>query len=304
MTFKLNTLYTGYDFNKEIIKAGLSLFKFTNKSLNHHGYQFDIGYNEDIHLFNNTKECGFHFCDERYLGRWINYSDCSGFHFIVIPNDALVYIEHGRYRADKIILGKKRDITLNMLLERPNMFRYIEKQTIEMCEKIVEVNGLMLKHIKEQTEKICKNAVKQNGISLRYVNNKYKTDEICEMAVINNCYSLDYVLVKTPYLCKIALTQNGLLLEGIIKLQFDKHIMNELIIIAIKQNGLALRFVKNQTYEFCKLAILQNGFAYTYINKEYAVEELKKLSEDKIEEGITNYKNKKEYTQTYETLIL
>jgi hypothetical protein len=188
---------SGKEFNE--IYKDKTLVKLTNCEENHNGFQFRTGLNVDTVPFNPTGECnpgGIYFCESDYAFNWLNY---RGMHMIYcryvhVPEHSRVYIELGKFKADKLILTERKLVS--------------DVMTEMMCLSTVKRNGMKLKYVKKQTETICLSAVKQNGLALEYV--KDRTETICLEAVKQNGLALKYVLDQTENICLTAIKQNGL----------------------------------------------------------------------------------------------
>ena len=106
-------LFSGSDFNK--IFKGKIFVKLTNKSENHNEYQFETGLNIDKLPFNPKGECqpgGIYFCLREDLSLWLNYNSEPMFYVrsVRIPDDAEVWIEKNKFKADRVILGDRKKI--------------------------------------------------------------------------------------------------------------------------------------------------------------------------------------------------
>ena len=103
-------VYTGGDFNTLLGKT--ELYKLTNETELHNGYQFVDGLNIDTIKFDPTEECkkgGIYITTLDNIGKWIKYNHTLMVNYrkVQIPNDALVYIENNKFKVDKLILYKK-----------------------------------------------------------------------------------------------------------------------------------------------------------------------------------------------------
>ena len=176
--------------------------------------------------------------------------------------DALEYVEK-RY--------KTRELCTLAVEQNGLALWYVENQTasnlLEICILAVQQNGLALECVTNQTDKICEIAVRQNGLALEYVHNQ--TEKICRLAVQQNGLALQYVK-QTDEICKLFINNktfncdnqypiakwNNLSQVEIIK--SIEQIIENICILAVKQNKLALEFVKIQTDEICTVAITHN----------------------------------------------
>ena len=93
---------TGIEFKHQY---GNTFYKFLNKELNHYGFQYDMGLNVDTETFNPTGECrpgGIYFSSIQHLLRYYSHGSVIG--IIEVPDDAKVYIEAKKFKADMIII--------------------------------------------------------------------------------------------------------------------------------------------------------------------------------------------------------
>jgi hypothetical protein len=107
--------YTGAQVNAANLGP---LVKLTSKDENHHGFVFATGENRDTHVFCPYAICsagGLYFCKMADAAMWFDYSH-EYMHFIrpvTLPDDARVYIEKNKMKADKFILGEREEIFSN-----------------------------------------------------------------------------------------------------------------------------------------------------------------------------------------------
>jgi hypothetical protein len=230
------TEYTGKEFNKIVNENNLILVKVLNYDEYHFNFQYKEGLNIDTNEFNPNGECnkgGLYFTDYRYL---LYFYEIYGkiIRLIEIPNDARVYIEDNKYKADKIILNEK--ITIEEFYEN-----YVNNK--EICMKAVKKYGYALKYVPENLKDydICLKAVKEDGLALKYVPKNIINKEICLAAVKNNGLALDYVPknIINKEICLEAVKKNGEALKYVPENIIDKDICLE----AVKEFGEALKYV-------------------------------------------------------------
>ena len=239
--------YSGLEFN-QYFNNKIKFYKFLNNHLMHYNHIYKKGLNVDSITFNPKGTCsegGLYFCDESQCHLYCtNYGEKVA--IVTIPNDARVYVEENKFKADKIFVveiidfvNMPDDFWINMLSKNDDVLKYIKQQYVKRPESFwtdkLVLCGLVLQFIENQTEEQCILAVKQNGMALQFVKNQ--SNEICVLAV----------------------QQNGM------ALRFVKNQTNEICILAVQQYGLALTFVDNQTNEICMLAIKQNNNAFYYV---------------------------------------
>lgn len=107
---KLFCVYSGTDFNK--IYQGVKFYKLTFEDEIHNGYQFKDGLNIDNIPFSPEGSCqpgGIYFTEDKHFDHW-NFSH-TYYREVMIPNDAKVYVEDAKFKADKIILGPRKLIS-------------------------------------------------------------------------------------------------------------------------------------------------------------------------------------------------
>ena len=97
----------------------MKYYKILNEKENHNYFKFKTGLNIDTIEFNNKDSCspgGFYFAKEDILG-FLDYG--CWIREVTIPEDAMFHIEESynltKYKADKIILGKRRKIKLSVI---------------------------------------------------------------------------------------------------------------------------------------------------------------------------------------------
>jgi hypothetical protein len=238
---------SGKEFNR--VFKGKVFTKLTNEEEEHNGFKFRTGLNEDTVPFNPNGWCspgGIYFCEYGEMPKWLHYGTNGNMMMycrnVNIPNDSMVYIERGKYKANKVILGKRVKINEKAYIAAVKyhdlLLRYVKDQTENICIAAVEYNSSEFEYVKNQTEKICMAAVQWNGLALKYVRNQ--TENICMAAVQQNGLALKYVRNQTEKIC----------------------------IEAVQQNGLALKYVRNQTDEICIEAVKQEPSAYIYAKNQ------------------------------------
>ena len=206
-TLSNNTLHdtlTGEEFKRQY---GTKFYKILKEDCVHNGYQFVNGLNIDPVSFNPEGKCskgGFYFTEYNKIAHWLYYTeDLTYIAEVIIPDDAQVYIEKDKFKADKFIinLNNKIDIKDHECWTNNNFckiaiqqnglaLQFVKEQTDELCKLVVQQNGYDLRYVNEQTEELCKLAVQQNGSALRHVNNQ--TDEYINWLFNNLDMQNDY----------------------------------------------------------------------------------------------------------------
>lgn len=115
-----------------------------------------------------------------------------------------------------------------------------------------------------QTYELCKRIVEIRGIELKYVRNNLHSEELYKLAIQNDVQSYRYTIshLQTLELSNLAVKTDGLLLKYVNSMYFD-----QVMTIAVKQNGLAIQYICNEllTSRICEIAVKQNGLAIQYI---------------------------------------
>ena len=154
---KINPLMTGKEFNKRY--GHKKFYKLTTASENHNGLQFKTGLNIDVHKFNPENECegGIYFSETRKIGLWYNSTGelCVYYREVTVPDDAMVYIEHNKVKANKLILSERKSLWKDSY----------------MCKHILLCSGVAIKYIETQTEELCNLAVKESYTALEHIKN-------------------------------------------------------------------------------------------------------------------------------------
>lgn len=282
---EIGKVYTGKEFN-EI--NNLPLYKLTNNSEKHYGFKYQTGLNVDTKKFNPTKTClpgGLYFCDLFNVKIWYNYY--QHIREVIIPDDAEVYVEDGKYKANMIYLSEKTKIAnykisnlyhymvdniLQDLLSHnskhiieniplPFITDIINEYDEELLVKFVILCPKLLQYVINQNNTLCLFAVRSDGLSLEYVKNK--NELICLEAVKQNAKAIIFSDYQTKDICLEVVKQIGILVCYIKTINRTEDVCLE----SVKQNGLALKYigVKNQTKRICSAAIKQNKDAKRYV---------------------------------------
>ena len=243
------SVLSGKEFNEKYM--GKKFVKLTNKEENHNGYEFKSGLNVDTEQFYPYGEChrgGIYFCEWGKLPMWLVYGDNRMVYvrLVSIPDDAQVYEEEDKWKADRLVLGEREEIGKLTVWD-----------DVEYCMAAVRQNSHALEYVHNQTEKICLEAVRRNGSAVGYV--KDQTEEICMAAVKRDCHALIHVKNQTEEICLAAVKQNGYVL------QYVRNQREEICLEAVRRNGLALKYVKDQTEKICLAAVRENSGAWEYV---------------------------------------
>lgn len=107
---ELFAVVSGKKFNE--LYKDTKFVKLTNGPEIHNGFQFVDGLNIDTVEFNPTSQCcagGIYFCVKDMTEHWRrNLASIFFIRDVTIPDDAQVYCESEKFKADKIILSRRR----------------------------------------------------------------------------------------------------------------------------------------------------------------------------------------------------
>ena len=290
---------SGKQFNK--MYKNTNFYKFLRKSQTHRKFLYKEGENIDTSIVNDESKKGLHFYKESKCYKfWKKYGQAK-VAFVKIPDDAIVYKECNRFRANKIIIteiksfNKMPDKFWQNIVPKDGMaLIHVKNQTEEMCIDAVYQNkralqyvkglssaslnnvhtfavnqsGIAIKWIKNPSIELCVLAVKQDGLALGFIDNQ--TEDICMLAIKQNISAYHYVKEHNVAICEFTIQQDGLMLE-FVKEQYQTEKVCEL---AVTQNGWALRHVKKQTPKICELAVKNKPYALQYVQDEFKTKKL------------------------------
>lgn len=163
-----------------------------------------------------------------------------------------------------------------------NLIGCIKTYTEEMAKIAIERNPDAIKYISLQTEELCKLAVSKDGMVLEHI--KYPTNDVILAAVDQNPSAIQFITEKNTAITTEALRRNGMLLQVL----DQKTLTDEMIAVALTQNGHAIQFIEDPKEWQQKIAITNKYTSVEYIGnkltpamKEYA-EQLRHEAETQI----------------------
>ena len=209
--------YTGQEFNE--ILGSKKLYRFTRYDEIHNDFQYNDGLNVDHLEFYPHDACkpgGLYFVDEDHIIRYLFSHLFQWIREVTIPPDARVYVEKGKYKSDKFVLGPRKrtseyEIDKHRCLEAVKqdyrMLQFVKEQTHDICMEAVKHDSESLQYVRKQSHDICLEAVKQAGWALEYVTEQ--TYDICLEAVKENPLVLRFVKEQNEEICLQALTSDS-----------------------------------------------------------------------------------------------
>jgi hypothetical protein len=126
--FPLWQLMTGYQFNE--LAKGLRFYKLTSANELHRGFLYRVGRNPTRNELRSSRDGlnvdtewfiplpynpGLHFTEESLVPFWVDVFKCHGTPIkykrkVTIANDAKVYCQLDRFKADQLILGPREEL--------------------------------------------------------------------------------------------------------------------------------------------------------------------------------------------------
>jgi len=293
----INVEMSGVDFNKihSDNEEGLyryakqqktKFYKFLNNDLTHYGFEYKLGLNVDTEPFKPKDSCskgGLYFCEEFKCNLYYqNYGHKLA--RVSIPDDAKVYVERDKFKADKIILEDIVDFNdvpdefwLNMFPRSDripddtiNALQFIKKQPEQLCIRVVQTDGMALRFVKNPSEDVYRAAAKKNGLAIKLIKNP--SEDVCIYAVRQNGLAIKFIENPSENVCRNAISYDGRVIRYI------KNPSNDMLILAIQQTAFALMYIHNQTEELCRIAVQKNGLVLQYVNHDFFTTEICRLA--------------------------
>ena len=100
----IGKVFSGKEFNESY--KGYKFVKILADNLTHHDFEYKEGLNIDCVTFNPIGECspgGLYFTDLNKVHLYLHYG--NKFSYVTIPDEALVYIEEDKFKANMFILA-------------------------------------------------------------------------------------------------------------------------------------------------------------------------------------------------------
>lgn len=182
---ELFKVYSGSEFN--LLTHNMIFIKFFKDSDIHHDFQFRNGLNKDTRYFQPNGECtsgGFYFTDLDNIQHWCGHGPYM--RRVLIPNDAQVYIEKSKYKADKLILEERyftpdHPLLQEMVSKMPTLLKYITWARPLKSISVVYNNPADYQHVDNSYPEVKMIAVMRDWRMLRYIKNP--TEAMCIVAL-------------------------------------------------------------------------------------------------------------------------
>lgn len=108
--------FTGLEFNNMF--RNCVFVKLTNSNEHHENFIFTDGLNIDNTFVESPCQDGLYFFEIHDIDKWRHYKNNIMYvRIVTVPNDAVVFIDNNKIKANKIVLGhriKIRDMVLNI----------------------------------------------------------------------------------------------------------------------------------------------------------------------------------------------
>lgn len=187
------------------------------------------------------------------------------------------YIEHRKHLRNAPLL--------KFVSICPQTFKYLDKQTNEICEVVVKSNGMCLKYCDKQNDALCTTAVRNNGEALEFVWNK--TIDICTEAALTDIRAFKYIpthlvnviiisvaiRISNPYElpdvdCQVELSDDQIdifIKNDIYMIKYLSTYKEHHAIYVVSNDGRTLKYIRNQTEQICIEAVKEYGLALPYV---------------------------------------
>jgi hypothetical protein len=209
--------------SSNLLPKWLRYWKLTSEDEDHFGHKYVTGLNVDRKQFKPYGEAsdgGLYFVDEVMLSEYKKY--CTHFKPMYIrpvfftgeATDTQVYVEPGKYKAPKFVLGER--VLFN---GRPQDFMNLQNPTIALAvlkadhdffvkqipflnlsvtcwETIVEQYHTLFKYAPIQTEKMVLSVLRHRSDYFHHIHEQ--TEDVCLFALCRNVDIFYYIKNKTP----------------------------------------------------------------------------------------------------------
>ena len=192
-------------------------------------------------------------------------------------------------KALQYIRDQTIEICKYAIYKNTRALEYIKEHTDELCIYALELDVVVaLEYINNFSHTVCEKIVDIDPMLINYIENQ--SEDICILAVIKNPLALKYINNKTNTICRIAIEQDYRCLQYID--QYDDsniNFINEICIEATLQNSFAIIFIRNLTQELCELAIDGTSDVYIVYYIRNQTSEICKISLNKFGPSALQY---------------
>jgi hypothetical protein len=214
-----------------------------------------------VTVFKAEGECygyGLYFADYMNIHNFLHYGGLIA--IVTVPDDAFVYTEMGKFKANKIILTNIVPIGESKLWSDPEfcsravsmhplmgVYSPEHQHSIKYCKKMADLLPSAIRHMDNQLPEICTVAIKRDPFSIQHVRDQ--TSELCKLAIEINPFSIRCIDNQTPELCMLAINSNP---SSICCISDQTP---ELCRLAISKEPRSIQYIKDKTDDLYKFAI-------------------------------------------------
>jgi ribosomal protein L12E/L44/L45/RPP1/RPP2 len=239
------------------ILGSMPLLKFMHDDDQHYGMKYQTGANEDLLEFENSSSCSRGGIYVTTLDNCMHYVGSYGFYArqVSIDDDALVYVENDKLKCNKVTLGPR--------VEKNQLIRQL-------------LSEFMNDNKSEDKEPGIIRMFDQSPALFRYIRIDDQNEDLAIRLIdrLRNClYRIyDRYIFDRPRISMKLIEIDGTWIKNV-----PEHLItNEIILVAVKQNGFALRYVDHEqrTQEHIVAALKQNPDALVYLDKNEMTQQL------------------------------
>jgi len=216
-----------------------SLVKMLNKEMLHHGFQYQVGLNVDIHPFDHTRDCaagGLYFCELRHVKNWDSMGELMA--DVEVPE----YI-NDNVRNEMVHMKLKKKAHAIIIRDPVPFMSHPFWQDAELCTELIRSDARFLMHIPREKQ----------------------TPVMCDLAVMAMPLMIEYAVYQTEAACKVAIAYDNRLFKFILpELKTDQFILD-----LIRADPLVLEHISDRTQAQCDLAVSLNPMALEFTPKHF-----------------------------------
>lgn len=233
-------------------------YKLTKMHECHRGMSYHTGEIIDKLKFNPSGECSaggmYLFHESQLVHYWKYYNSTYWIREVTFPTDAKIYIEVGKYKCNKFILGERKEFNKYDYLTNQECLQSIKSKFIhnKITPKCSSNYIIWLdEDIKDDIEhlisvldtdyNLCLDSIKSNVVKLSHVPGKFRDHKLCQEAVNVDIKNLQFIPQTDEFrdLCFEEVRKSNLAIQWV-PLYFISY---ELHLEAVKFNENALQFV-------------------------------------------------------------
>lgn len=261
---------SGAEFNKLI--GDEPMIKFTTETENHNGFQFKTGLNIDNRPFYNKGSCkqgGIYFTSLYYFHTWVTYGSkkCVHYRYVTVPDDARIYIEQYKIKADKIVLSDRMPFnSLSTLWSEPKYLSTLYRSHYYSGN----YQYMMTDNRFKMPEEYFIGTTSGYAQLYKYIPQAFleRKDFRMKLYDVNAENFKNLEKYRTPSECLDAITSSPQIFRH---LTIKEKLNPEIYTIALASEPSMLSTIRfpEQTSEVCNYAFSHNPIVYEYIAPEF-----------------------------------